>query len=178
MKRIFATLALLGFMLSLAVHVTALLGLDISEKVPLVWSLHAGIFVVFIPFALMSRKVFGPKPSFAQLREHFPLWVVVLGSVIFAYAIVNFLLFILATHGGNPSIQDGKFVLQSHGHLVRELTANEYASLKANELRGFSGHWLVFYFMPFAYFAFCKKSNPSVEATSCGKPQAAPHLKR
>ena len=64
------------------------------------------------------------------------------------------MLFMFATGGGSPSIQDGKFVLQSHGRLIRALTEPEYTAFKANEIRGFSGHWMVFYFVPFAYFLF------------------------
>lgn len=163
MNRFIAFVALLGFVLSLVVHIVALLGRDVSAQVPLVWSLHVGIFIVFIPFVLSSRKVVGPKPSFAELRELFPGWVVTLGAVIFAYAILNFLFFALATQGGSPSIRDGKYALEEHGRLIRTLSASDYASFKANDIRGFSGHWLVFYFVPFAYFMFCKKSNSSLK---------------
>jgi hypothetical protein len=163
MHRFIAFIALSGFVLSVVVHIVALLGRDVSAQVPLVWSLHLGIFVVFIPFVLSSRKVLGPKPSLAELREIFPGWVVALGGVIFAYAILNFLLFMLATQGGSPSIHDGNYVLEDHGRLIRTLSASEYASFKANEIRGFSGHWLVFYFVPFAYFMFRKESNSSLK---------------
>jgi hypothetical protein len=169
MNRLFALAALLGFMLSLIVHVTALFGIDVSAQVPYVWFLHVGIFVVFVPFVLMSRKVLGTNPSVAQIRETFPGWVVAVGGVIFAYAIINFLLFMVGTHGGSPSIHDGKFILQDHGRLIREITASEYASFKANEIRGFSGHWLVFYFVPFAYFMLCKKSAQSFQPTAYGR---------
>jgi hypothetical protein len=85
--------------------------------------------------------------------------VVAVGIAIFAYAILNFLIFMKLTEGGNPSIQDGKYVLLNHGTLIREITQAEYHSFCANEVRGFSGHWLVFYFMPFAYFMLRNKFN-------------------
>jgi hypothetical protein len=151
--------ALLGFALSLAVHIAALLGIDASKKVPFVWVLHIGIFVVFGPFIFLSRKVIKRNPSAADLRELFPAWVVALATAIFAYAIINFLVFMLATHGASPSIRDSKFVLQNHGRLIRELTPGEYTSLRANELRGVSGHWLLFYFIASAYFLFRRKSS-------------------
>ncbi len=138
------------------VHIASLSGIDVAASFPFVWSLHVGIFVVFIPFVFLSRKEFSARPSFQQIRAGFPGWVVAAGLVLFAYAIANFLLFMAATEGGNPSIRDGKFVLLQHGHLIREITSSEYRSFKVNELRGFSGHWLVFYFLPFAYFMFHK----------------------
>lgn len=65
----------------------------------------------------------------------------------------------LKTEGGTPSIVDGKFLLTNDGAVMRELTAAEYASFESNEVRGFSGHWLVFYFVTLAYFLFRKKST-------------------
>jgi hypothetical protein len=179
MNRILGFAALLGFTLSLVVHVAALLGIDVAAKLPLVWALHLGVFVVFLPFAFLSRKVLGTKPSFAQIKEHFPGWVVALGVVIMAYVAVNFLRFVVATQGGSPSIQDGKFVLQSHGKLIGEITASEYTAFKANEVRGFSGHWLVFYFVPFAYFIFCRKpeTSPLPKPADDDAGQAAPVTK-
>jgi hypothetical protein len=160
MKRILGIASLIGFVSALIVHIAALMGIDVSDNFPVVWVLHVGIFVVFIPFVFSSRKSLGAKPTFAQIRAAFPMWVVRLGICIFAYALVNFALFMLKTEGGNPSIVDGKFVLMNHGALIRELTAAEYSTFKANVVRGFSGHWLVFYFAPFAYFMFHKESSP------------------
>lgn len=161
MSRFFALLALLGFTLSLVVHVAALFAVDVSAMIPFVWSLHIGVFFVFLPFAISCRKTLGPKPSCARLRALFPGWVVAVGALVFAYTIVNFMLFMLATQGGSPSTRDGKFTLENHGHLIREISASEYATFKINEIRGFSGNWLVFYFVPFAYFMFRTKSKPS-----------------
>ena len=159
MTLLLGLIAFLGFCLSFVVHVSALLGVDVSAKAPYVWLLHVGIFVVFIPLVISSRKAFGANPSFSAIRAAFPAWVVALGIVIFAYAALNFLLFILATDGGSPSIKDGKFILQSHGQFIRELSSAEYATCKANEVRGFSGHWLAFYFVPFVYFIFRRRGE-------------------
>lgn len=35
--------------------------------------------------------------------------------------------------------------MHNHGQLIKTLTKQEYHHYKANELRGFSGHWLAFY---------------------------------
>lgn len=49
------------------------------------------------------------------------------------------------SEGGGPHIVDGKYVLQNHGNIIREITMEEYDAFQANELRGFSGHWMAFY---------------------------------
>ncbi|WP_061534434.1 hypothetical protein [Collimonas arenae] len=157
MNRTFGLAALVGFIISLIVHISALLSIDVLTDFPYVWLLHVGIFVVFIPFVFLSRKTLGAKPKFAEIRAAFPSWVVVVGAFICAYAVLNFVLFMVATEGGSPSIRDGKYLLLNHGKLIRELTFAEYTAFRTNEVRGFSGHWLVFYFVPFAYFAFRKQ---------------------
>jgi hypothetical protein len=157
MKRIFGLAALVGFIISLIVHISALLGINILTNSPYIWLMHLGIFVVFVPFVFSSRKTLGAKPKFAEIRAAFPTWVVVVGICIFAYAVLNFALFMMATKGGSPSVQDGQYLLLNHGKLIRELTFVEYTAFRTNEIRGFSGHWLVFYFVPFAYFVFRKQ---------------------
>ena len=56
---------------------------------------------------------------------------------------------------GTPAIKAGQYVLKNHGRIVRPLSLAEYTSLRAQVIRGFSGYWMVFYFLGFAYFAFC-----------------------
>ena len=56
MNRLFAAFALLGLLSSLAVHLAALLGIDLATRFPAVWLLHLGIFVVFIPCVFQARR--------------------------------------------------------------------------------------------------------------------------
>ncbi len=156
-----AGLALAGFLVSLWVHVSALRGVDVSRAYPQVWGLHAGLFVVFLPMVFASRRLLGRKPTMRRWRDLLPRPVGLLCGAIFIYAIVNFL---LATHsmpGGSPSVQDGQYVLNNHGQ-VTPITAAQYEAAKATELRMFSGHWMVFYFMPFAFFLFALGPRPGL----------------
>ncbi len=155
------------------VHVSALLGVDVAARFHGVWLLHVAIFVVFIPFVFIARRDFGAQPSLMQISATLPRWVVAIGLLIFVYALVNFLIFMAGTKGDSPTIRDGQYLLLEHGKLIRELTASEYQALQTNEVRGFSGHWLVFFFVPAAYF-LGKKSNKSFAADG----SAAAKLKR
>jgi len=160
LRAFLGTAAAVGFLASLLVHIAALFGVDVAARLPGVWLLHLGVFAVFVPFVLFARRDFGAQPSLLRISAALPRWVVVLGGAIFAYAIVNFIIFIAGTQGGSPTVQDGKYLLLNHGKLIREITAGEYAAFKANEVRGFSGHWLVFYFAPAAYFLGWKAPKP------------------
>ncbi|MGH8107418.1 MAG: hypothetical protein ACREO1_01695 [Arenimonas sp.] len=165
-RRIFGLIALCGFILSLGVHVSALMGIDVAASFKGVWALHLGIFVVFIPFMLYSWNDFGTRPSLIEIGATLPRWAFILGAIIFVYAVINFMLFIAGTQGGNPAIEDGQYVLLNHGTLIRHLSAEEYAAFQANSVRGFSGHWLVFYFSSFAYLLLSNKSNYAIKGTS------------
>ena len=161
MNRLLAFLSLIGFTLSLLVHISALLGIDAAAKIPHHGYLHLGLFVVFIPFVFLSRKAFGPTPNQEKVFEHFPRWVIALGYVIFAYTIINFLIFMFASEWGGPAMRDGKFFLESHGRVLREITASEYQNFRANIARGFSGHWILFYYIPLAFFMLRRNPQPA-----------------
>lgn len=170
MRLVLGITALIGFILALMVHVSALLGVDMAARFHGVWLLQAVIFFVFIPFVFITRRDFGTQPSLMQISAALPRWVVAMGLIILVYAIVNFLIFMVGTEGGSPTIRDGQYLLLEHGKLIRELTASEYRALQTNEVRGFSGHWLVFFFVPAAYF-LGNKSNKSFEADGCATAQ-------
>ncbi|UVE68227.1 hypothetical protein L2Y90_29415 [Burkholderia pyrrocinia] len=152
-------IALIGFVISFVVHVTALMGVDLVALIPGIWVLHVGIFFVCIPFVFLSRKELGRERALSRLRKGLPSWITVVGTMLFIYALANFFLFMLHTEGGNPAVQDGRYVLLNHGKLIRELTTSEFAAFKASELRGFSGHWLLFYFICAAYFLSWKSAR-------------------
>jgi hypothetical protein len=126
MNRLLGFAALTGLVLAAVAHVCALAGIDVAERVPSVWLLHIGVFVVFIPFVFSSRKVLGKHPSLADMRALVPGRVFAVGLAVFIYAIINFVLFAVATQGGNPVVEAGQYLLKSHGHLIRELSRPEY----------------------------------------------------
>ena len=151
MRRAFFIFSLVGLFSSLFVHLSTFFGIDPSKHVPWVWVLHLGIFVVFFPMVfvqgLKSRKDFWSK-IFAAI----PRWARYTIKFFFAYTIINFALFFFLSQGGTPEVRDGKYVLHNHGQVIRELSKNEYEWQRAYVIRGFSGHWMVFYLVPALVF--------------------------
>jgi hypothetical protein len=172
MGRLIGFLSLAGFALALVVHALSLNGVDVVSYFPAVWVLHIGIFAVWGPFVFSSLKTFGGRPRLADIRAAFPAWVIVAEAAVFVYAGVNFLLMMKMSGGGSASLRDGAYVLEDHGRLIRLITQAEYTAFQANELRGFSGHWLLFYFMPFAFFVL-RKRNEDPADPSAGRPGPA-----
>src|SRR5690348_9173374 len=124
--QVFLVLAVLGFFASLVVHFSTFTSHPIAMERS--WPLHFGIFIVFIPAALIQRRsrrdakdataaaAATPRPGRAGWREHFPhapAWMHAALTVFFVYALVNFALFIYrdARTGGRPEIRDGKYYL-------------------------------------------------------------------
>ncbi len=121
----FAFLSLIGLLLSIWVHVGALLGRRVAPDYFFAL-LHVGIFVVFFPAILVAQKRVGStnrKDFWKVVTKGSPDGLRYLLYFFFAYAFVNFFIFILqAPPGTVPKGQN-----------------------PALEWRGFSGHWMVFY---------------------------------
>jgi len=97
-----------------------------------VWALHIGIFVVWIPTVLLARRFtrgVNRKDFWKIALIGCPKWMRQALYVIFGYAILNFLYFFAMTVNRPPS---------RGGDTPPEV------------VRGFSGHWMVFYGAAFA----------------------------
>jgi len=130
----FMALAGLGFLLSLAIHVIALVG-RVPPGGEAVMAMHFGVFVVWLPAMLVSMRLNQGQPrrgwrgwnTWRNMLAGCPTWMKYGAYGLFAYAFLNFFL----AFGGkteNPS-----------GGIADPLT-----------LRGFSGHWMLFYGLAFA----------------------------
>jgi hypothetical protein len=86
--------------------------------------LHVGIFLVWVPLVFCSKRAQGQsgRQTRNQLLEGLPGWVQGCVSTVFAYAMVNFVLFMI---------------------LASQYPKHEVPLYL--ELRGFSGHWILFY---------------------------------
>jgi hypothetical protein len=135
----FAFLSLIGLLLSIWVHVGALFGRRVAPEY-FFFFLHAGIFVVFFPAILVAQKRVGStnrKDFWKAVTKGSPDGLRYLLYFFFAYAFVNFFIFILqqppgtAPKGQNPAL----------------------------EWRGFSGHWMVFYCASFVILSSALRSS-------------------
>ena len=172
MKKFLFWLALPGWTLAVIVHVLSIAGMDLNEKIPFIWSLHIGIFVVWIPtiFSLRKGEEFkqfqksslltrmNPLSLFKAIFKTTPHWLTAIAVIGFFYAIINFLLFALS-QPAVPDAHNGQYFLENHGQIIRTLTEQEYHHYQANQLRAFSGHWIAFYGAAMAVL-FPFKVNP------------------
>ena len=96
-----------------------------------VFLLHAGIFIVWIPLVVFANRTMPKKGrgNFEHLLAELPKWARVATSGLFIYALLNFAYFMICT---------SRYPKHGVPFVV--------------ELRGFSGHWMMFYGMALAGF--------------------------
>jgi hypothetical protein len=134
-------LSAIGLLLSIGAHIASLLGLPLPGG-KLVWSLHIGIFVVWLPAVLVATRANHGRPQgdyWKNVLSGCPPWMRYAGYALFAYAIANFIW----------------FMVNSDSH------ANLQGDAPPSVVRGFSGHWMVFYGTAFAIL-FSAYRNPGV----------------
>lgn len=123
-------LAAIGFVLSVAAHISAVAGWPIPGG-KAVWTLHIGIFIVWLPTVFVAYRL----TRGAQRKDFWkvalagcPKWMRIALYGIFGYAALNFISFMLTT--------------MNHPHIQGDAPPEV--------IRGFSGHWMVFYSVAFA----------------------------
>ena len=115
----------IGLVSSLAVHVASLAGIPLLGGYA--FALHAGIFVVWLPTAIVVQRHTGDfkrKDLWKAALRGCPAWMRALTYGFFAYAMMNFAYFLITTGGAG---------------------AKHSGPVDAATLRGFSGHWMAFY---------------------------------
>jgi hypothetical protein len=126
--------AAVGLVLSLTVHLLSYLGLQPAGN-GLFYALHIGIFPLWIPVVLIVGKMSGGMRwgggrswgTWNAVLAEAPTWMKYMTWGFFAYAMVNFILFMLL------------MVFASPGHVPRGGEPPSFV------WRGFSGHWMAFY---------------------------------
>ena len=151
MAWVFYILSVAGFLLSVAAHVSTFLGYAPQDIFPYIWALHAGIFVVILPAVVFQTRF--PRKKRQFLYPYAPKLLKRLNIALGVYAICNFIIFLFLMRHGGPEIRGGQFVLADHGKVYRTITAAEYGQYKCYLIRGFSGHWMLFYSMGMAIYA-------------------------
>ena len=148
---------------SVGVHTITFFGIDPQAEFPLVWLLHPGIFLAFIPLLVIHWKETGErfgKMDHALVMKYAPEWMKIFCRVLTVYAVINFGLCLVLLDGGATDIWDERYVLHSHGELIREVSAEEFRSLRSYEVRLFSGHWMIFYFYPIVgYWSYLNREE-------------------
>lgn len=140
-----AIIASIGFVLSIIVHSATFLDIDLIRRFPWVMWLNFGMFVVFPPLLFSTdNKIQNRDEIWQKIMASMPLWAKIMMGVSFVYAFVyafiNLTLSIILSGSGNATLEDGRYLL-----------------------RGFSGHWMIFYLIPALFFGLPRDEGENIE---------------
>jgi hypothetical protein len=139
----FVILSAVGLGLSLWVHLGAVSGRKVAPE-PFFWTLHVGIFVVWLPAVTVANRRVGTfrRNYWTRVLRDSPSWLKYMVYFFFGYAAINFLFFITQT--------------------PEKGTAGD---TPVGTWRGFSGHWMAFYSAALAilYSAIHSSSESRIE---------------
>ena len=78
-------------------------------------------------------------------------WIRTLFTVVFIFCFLNFLVLMIQTNG-TIGISNGKYVIENHGTVLKEISSSEYMRLKSYESRVLSCICLVLSVLPMTIF--------------------------
>lgn len=149
-------LSALGFVITLILHVSTYVSTAAGGLMPMAVGLFICMFPLFFPFVASAQarvRRLGRPLMPADILGWFPHWGRPLFVAVILYVGLNFALGFAHTRDGSPVKRDDAYVLEDHGQVTREVSAAEYRQGRAEQLRLFTGHPLVFYLAPALYFA-------------------------
>ena len=153
-QRAVGSAALLGAVVALVIHLTAVIGAPLAGMGAIFIIFPAGILSWGILIRHVNRRgrSGGPQGPLALILP-LPVWARLVFGAVFLYALLNFLLFFQATGGGSVERDaNGQAVLSGHGRVIRTLDENGVRAIEVWQVRAFSGHILPFLVLPGLYF--------------------------
>lgn len=189
MAKVWGLAAVAVFVLSAAFHCATFIP-ALRVWTGFAWPLHLGAMAVFAAMVLSfvaqgRRQRKSPRLSLlanwraanqqnkefkSRLLGAVPPWLRVVCCIAFIYTMINFALFASLMEGGTPAICNGKYCLQNHGRLIRNITQEEFNRFRAYQVRGFSGHWMFFSLIPAVYFLVVR---PRLNDSAASEPDPA-----
>lgn len=150
--------AIAGWIISLIVNLLSNVGIDIGTIKILIWILHLGCMIVLISSILelndneliddyQQSKFVNEKIPLSIIRtvlKDTPAWIKKVALAGVFYGLLNIVI-ALAIQTNSPQFINGQFVLKDRDQVTKIITEQDYHFYRANEIRAFSGIWIIFY---------------------------------
>ena len=126
---------------------------DNSDGMPFVPILAISVIIIWLAAILTLNQIgdmktmdfktmLNPIKYWGMMFKGTPRWVLVLAIASFIFGVVNIGLMI--SNFGLTGIIDGKYVVHNHGHIIKELTEQQYLIEKARELKAITAAHIFF----------------------------------
>jgi len=152
----FFALAFVGFIASLVVHLGTYFADYARSDHQIVFVLHGlclAMCFLMLPFTRRMEKLWGRRATFDKDYGGRKGRRII--NVVGAYALINFALFLgISVANGQMRVweKDGVYHARGWKSADREISEAEYRQHKVRVLRGFSGHWMLFFALPALFF--------------------------
>jgi hypothetical protein len=121
-----------------------------------------GMMMLFAPIYVLEYPRSRARSFLYQgFARGMPRWVAWCEWILALIALTQVIWFALHSGWGVPAVQEGQYVIESHGKILRVISEAEYLALKEAGLRMFSAMMVSFYYVPMAYWWFRRNDRPN-----------------
>lgn len=178
MNRIFFILSICGILTCISVNVLSVTGVYVPEGMGFMFLLILGMAIVFVPAVLKLQKlskqnqkerpkgIKGMREQQQKTKSHMlsfwrplPLGLKILVVLIAVYGFTNFFSMMYFLGDEQAAMENGQYVMESKGKIIRDITKEEYYQNKAYQASLFTGHIAIFYSFGMIFHFPRKKSN-------------------
>ena len=159
-RRVFASLSMCGFAASMLAYILSFFGVPAERVYPWMGLLCAGMMLLFVPvYILEYPNSRSPTFFYKEFANGMPKWVTPCEWILALIALMQIIWFALHSGLGVPAFQDGQYVIESRGQVLKVISDAEYLALKGAGLRMFAAMLVSLYFVPMMYWSF-RRSGP------------------
>ncbi len=150
---LFAVFSICGLISCIVVYTLTIRGHSVDDLFPLFAVFLVGALAVNVPIYQRENSAAGmPLFFWSGLVERMPRWVFRGEAVLIVIAIAHVAWFAAHSGFGVPEIVNGRYVIDDHGRILKELTEDQYFSLRGAALRMTMTIAAVLYFLPATYW--------------------------
>ncbi len=159
-RKVFASLSMCGFAASMLAYILSFFGVPTERVYPWMGLLCAGMMLLFVPvYILEYPSSRSPTFFYKEFANGMPKWVAPCEWILALIALMQIFWFAFHSGLGVTAFQDGQYVIESRGQVLKVISEAEYLTLKGAGLRMFAAMLVSLYFVPMTYWSF-RRSGP------------------
>jgi hypothetical protein len=134
---------------------------------PWVIVIASGVIALHIPIAIIERNSLQNRTFFMkEFARGMPRWVVPCVVSCGLFAVAHFVWFVIESRGASPTVENGQYLLNSHGRIIGILTQTQFKMLKSLELRGFAALMISCYLFAASYWWFPRLTRVNTSSSA------------
>lgn len=154
-RKALVSLSICGLTVSVLVYVLSFSAVPVDPVFSWTGVLCVGMMALFLPIIYLEYpRSKNPFFFYMGFARGMPGWVAPCEWLLALFALSQVVWFALHSGLGVPSFQDGQYVIESRGQVLKVISRAEYLALKEAGLRMIAAMMASFYFVPVMYWWF------------------------